>query len=1599
MNDKKLQKIGVTIYMIPLLVGVIITLSVAWILNYQNEYELKIYTSNLVSKTENLIEQRFEHFEFGLSGTRGAIVAAGVNEMTRKQFENYINSRDLEYEFPGALGFGFIRRVSVSQESSFLARAREDGAANFTIRALTPHNKDRFIIEYIYPIEGNKQATGLDIGSEINRRAAAMRAARNDKPYLTAPITLVQANKKPRRGALILLPIYSPSAPLNTAEARENAVLGWAYAPLVIDDVLANIGSLTEQAFISLSNVKESEPFYRSQDTKPDEAYKHKIVQDIFVLGQHWRMEVIPTAQTIDLIKPWNVGWVIVLCLGLTLCGLLIINVLRTDQLTEYQNATIYQVSLQSIFIFLKSSQFKRFCPFALFVIILIFLVSGWLIVQSHLKEVSDDLQKTKESVIAKLNNEATQYSRDVVFLATTPPILALKNIHADDASLGEVSTSSQQWSERLADIFKAYMLSKTDVYQVRFIDAKKGWQESVKVQRFGDELEVFNQDSFQSKGNESYILQTLQVGASNVYKSDFNLNREFEKIEHPPRPIWRFSTPLFHADGHPFGIIIINVSADYLLKASTDNISQDTELYITNKDGNFLLHPHPSKIFTFEYGDSHRWRDEFTEMDFFYDLATFNLSRFQGQKENVLAAQGTFELSENSDGRVLIVYSTRSQFAVFEKMMFQIGGVILIILLVSLIGVIIHYWVWLTERMRHRDVLNVQLENQRNKEMTRFKALLDSAPDATFVVDEAGIIQIVNAQAETLFGYNRHELEGQPIHKLLPTHLRKLHRTHVMEYMQEPKKMLIGNNKELLALKADGGEFPVEISLSAVNFDEKILVSASVRDISERLAIEDKLRTALQDAEQATEAKSAFLANTSHEIRTPLNAIIGLSYLLAEEELTKAQHQLISKIQISGKSLLGIVNNVLDLSKIEANEMELEIQPVELRELLEEVSSVFALQAETKNLEFYVDLDPHLPDWIITDSVRLRQILVNLLGNAFKFSSCGKVSISAKVQADEQFSLDNCVCVRFTVTDTGIGISPEAQARLFKPFTQADSSTTRRYGGTGLGLSIVHQLVHLMGGKIKIESAEGVGSKFWLDLPLRVQTLEEAAIQENKNQTLFVLIAEDDPNDARQLQEITRALGWRSEIVCNGDELVQAYIRRQNNKMRPPDAMIIDWQMPVMNGLDAISNLANNIGQEKLPAVLMVSAHDRDNIIRHDSEHLINSFLLKPVNASSLFNAVNDVVTLNTGNSIRVQRSTRTDVVSAKWLPGVHVLVVDDSPINLLVVSYILEHNGALVQTASNGEDALMLLQSEFNDYDVVLMDVQMPGIDGLEVTQRVRSTLGRISLPIIALTAGALVEEKNRALEAGMNDFLTKPINPSELINVLRQSVEAYRDKEIPIEALSAHSSEDDAWPVIIGLNLDMAKNLLLGDKRLFLPTLDSLLQEHANLAISPQINVDVPESAALRIQIASQVHKLRSVSGMVGAEKVQQLASEAEKVLRTEYEPAKEVLMALSLELQELYQASEETLDAWRKETIDASKLKGVVPLLELETVQHILKLLTEQDLNALEEVEEHHASFREALGDEGFRKLQGYLTKLNYSEAIALLDPLTKTLGII
>jgi signal transduction histidine kinase/DNA-binding response OmpR family regulator len=513
------------------------------------------------------------------------------------------------------------------------------------------------------------------------------------------------------------------------------------------------------------------------------------------------------------------------------------------------------------------------------------------------------------------------------------------------------------------------------------------------------------------------------------------------------------------------------------------------------------------------------------------------------------------------------------------------------------------------------------------------------------------------------------------------------------------------------------------------------------------------------EEAEAATRAKADFLANMSHEIRTPMNAVLGFAYLLEKRRLSSEELNLVRKISVAGQALLGLINDILDFSKIEAGRLQIEQAPFRLGEVLDGLASIMSANVGNKDIELVVGAIPPGTDFLKGDAQRLSQILINLTGNAIKFTEHGEVTVFIAI-ADSQ---DGQVTLRFSVRDTGIGIPVEKQKEIFSAFSQADTTTTRRFGGTGLGLAISQLLVNLMGGEIGVNSEPGKGSEFWFTVPFETVRSLQYAVPEMALQ--HVLIADDNDVARDMLAARARSLSWTVETAISGEAvLARTLVQLQRNT--PFDVLLLDWRMPgAMDGLAAGKAVREALAHQTPPLIIMVTAFTRDDLIREPGASLVDAILEKPVTASRLYNAVAEAKRRHSGG-LRLVPAEKT----GRRLPGLRLLVVDDSEINCEVACRILEAEGARVDVADSGKAALELLDRR-SDIDVVLMDVQMPGMDGYETTRKIREMAAFEKLPIVALTAGVLKQEQDAALRAGMNRFIAKPFNVDEMMETLQQ------------------------------------------------------------------------------------------------------------------------------------------------------------------------------------------------------------------------------------
>ncbi len=641
-----------------------------------------------------------------------------------------------------------------------------------------------------------------------------------------------------------------------------------------------------------------------------------------------------------------------------------------------------------------------------------------------------------------------------------------------------------------------------------------------------------------------------------------------------------------------------------------------------------------------------------------------------------------------------------------------------------------------------------------------RFRLAVEASPAALLMVHQDGRILLANSGSQSLFGYSEAELIGQPIEMLVPERWRAGHPMHRQQFFQAPLQRAMGVDLDLLGLRKDGSEVPVKVGLSPVETAEGPAVICGVMDITEQKRTLETMRHAKETAESASRAKSSFLANMSHEIRTPMNGIIGMAQLLAQTELRSQQREYLNTIDESAHILLRLLNDILDFSKIEAGKLELECVDFRLSECVVHASQMLGLRAAEKGLEIAYRVALDIPDYLRGDPGRLQQVLVNLLGNAVKFTAAGEIVVNI----DAESITHDQVRLHFSVSDTGIGIPADKQDQIFRPFEQAESSTTRRFGGTGLGLTISHQLVQMMQGRMWVESELGRGSTLHFTADFGVSPVQQRRepAEFDTLRDLPVLVVDDNLTNRRIFSEMLHY--WRMQPVLAESAAAARLALQQAEAARHPIRLILlDHQMPGEDGLQFAESLRGQLNRTACPIIMIssgLSAVDADLCQKYG----IVRFLTKPVIATELLHEI-----LRQFGQYTTIKPTQPPA-SSRVHPR-RVLLVDDNEINRRVAVGLLRSRGHQVVVVENGQKAVETLAEQ--EFDVVLMDMQMPVMDGYEATaelrQREHQTGGH--LPIVAMTAEALKGDRERCLAAGMDDYISKPILPVELYRVVER------------------------------------------------------------------------------------------------------------------------------------------------------------------------------------------------------------------------------------
>jgi PAS domain S-box-containing protein len=837
------------------------------------------------------------------------------------------------------------------------------------------------------------------------------------------------------------------------------------------------------------------------------------------------------------------------------------------------------------------------------------------------------------------------------------------------------------------------------------------------------------------------------------------------------------------------------------------------------------------------------------------------------------------------------------------------------------------------------QDELRLQQLLKETQEKSRTSKVFMDAADPIIIEDLDGVVIDLNFEAERSYGFSRADLIGKPIKTLVP----KANHTQADQLLERCKAGNEIRNVDGVRLDKKENEIPVLLTLSQLKDEDgkTIAIATIAKDITDQkraekelelerenleIKVEDRtkeLELAQNEAEQANQSKSDFLANMSHEIRTPMNAIIGMSDLAMKTELTSKQQNYISKIQISSQALLSLINDILDFSKIEAGKLDVENINFHLDEVLDHLSTLVTLKAQEKGLEVLFHIGRTVPRGLVGDPLRLGQILTNLTNNAVKFTADGEIIVRIQCLKEEQ----DQVRLEFSVKDTGIGLTEEQIGKLFQSFSQADSSTTRKYGGTGLGLTISKKLVEMMGGDIWIESEPGKGSSFIFTANFKKGEVKEENIlvisEDLKGKR--VLIVDDNETALEILNHALLSFAFDVSSASSGSEAITMV--ESADLESPYDLIIMDWQMPEMNGIRASEIIKKHSKLKHIPKIIMLTAYGREEVSREAEKVGLDAFLIKPMNTSVLFEAIVEVFggipeKRKPKQSLQAKGSQLNKALEK--IRGARVLLAEDNEINQEIGVELLGEIGLNVTLANNGREAVELANQ--SNYDCILMDMQMPELDGYEATQALRKDKKFKDLPIIAMTANAMQGDREKCLDAGMNDYVGKPINPKDLYMVLAKWIPEQESSggEPNVPPVTEIKQNGNEFSNIAGINVEEGLGRVNGNKELFTKMLTKFYQDNLNIKSEIQKAVDDGE-----IKLAERmVHTVKGVSATIGAKKVAEASEPIEADLRKgKKRISKKLFEEFSETLDEVLESLRKTVHTngnSQKEQVDFSKI---------------------------------------------------------------------------
>ncbi|WP_295914153.1 PAS domain S-box protein [uncultured Xanthomonas sp.] len=1599
-----------------LLIGAALTTAVALQLQRANARHTQAQLDAKAHVAFDRIEELLSNYDHGLRGMRGMIVTAG-DELHSDQVLRYSQSRDLRREFPGARGFGFIRRVAAAEQERFVANERALGRKDFDIRQLAPHSGDRFVIQYIEPVDSNAAALGLDIASESSRRGAALAAALSGESRLTGPITLVQAGAQHAQSFLLLLPVYRSATTPPAAAQRLRELRGWTYAPLLMPQVMQALDLDPQRIELTLSDENAdagATPFYRNVPQATLARAPHaELRRD--VMGRHWRMDMVASPAFIAASARWSVqaavlGGALLSVLASALAFALCSNHLRRRQIAREQANLVA-------------------------------------VVQSSADGI---IGKTLEGVVTSWNRAAEQLfgfsEAEAVGRRLGELIVPVELMHEEESVLRRIGrgedvpyfeTVRRHADGRMIDV----LVSVSPIYnaQGRPIGASKtvrdiSEQKAVRAQILALNATLESQvaartaelsrstamlEGVLSAASEVAIIATDRDGTITLFNTGAERLLGYRREDvvgmltpgafHLPEEVAARGAMLAAELGHPvegFRVFVEKVERDgadicewtYVRR---DGATRQVSLVVTairTAQGELsgylgialdiserqaaerslarsmaltqaILDTAVNPIMTFDARGKVRSVNRAGERVFGYgaeEIVGEDVSRLMPEAASSLHAAmaadvpptGTWPERVDSAHELQALRKNGDAFAIEISLgsMWMDGECLVV-------GVIAD----ITERNRQRQAL------------TRAHDQLAMAADAA----ELGIWTWTPGDDALECNERMYDLYEWPA-ALRERGLRysdwrvKVHPDDIAiseASLQAAMERETVYDPVFRVQRSDGGLRHIQAGAHTER-DAQGRVTRVIginRDISAQLQAEQDLRQAKARADEASQAKSSFLANMSHEIRTPMNAVLGMLQLLQRTALDARQDDYVGKAQKAGKSLLSLLNDILDYSKIEAGKLQLDLHPFRIEELLRDLAVVLAGNHQRPEVEIVYQLDRGIPDRVIGDALRLQQVLINLAGNALKFTEHGHVRLRVELLQRQA----QAVTLRMIVEDTGIGISAEQQQRIFHSFTQAEASISRRFGGSGLGLVISRRLIGMMGGELQVHSVLGEGSRFWFDLPLMLDANGEAAAGCGCARPRHVLVVDDSALVREVLTDALGACGWQVEGVASGEDAVARAIAAEREGARF-DAVLMDWRLPGIDGVTAAAQLRAMCAAP--PLVLMLTAYQSE-LLGQTQRHVSPPFadhLVKPVTPCQVIEALERAWSGGARIAAPVPVSQR-----AARLPGLRVLVVEDNALNRQVAEELLCAEGAQVALAEDGLSGVQCVRDSGQVFDVVVMDMQMPRVDGLEATRRIRADARFARLPILAMTANAAQDDVDACLAAGMDAHIGKPIDLEQMVEAL---LRLSGRTAAPASVAPQPAPPEPAAPAALDAILARFGN----NAGLFVRMLDAFAEEHRTLLQRVEAALRQGDAGAS----ADAAHALKGSAATLGAATLAQAAAVVEQDARGGRLPDVAATLAA------LRAAATQDLEALRTA---AAPLRAPAPPAGMDAMAEdallpwlraLEPLLRHSDLAALTLLEQAPPAIAGAQTGDALR-LREQVQTLRFDDALVILNTLLET----